>query len=337
MSVLTQATADGLVIAKRNLIKVKRIPDLHDDTWREAYRISIEESPEHAVSYLREQVQTAVKRFLREPPPGEQPLLPRLHDLLSAAAGLKHGPEIQQDYLDEFNGKIAGLLPVGYRPQGSGPMKVLINYPADAKNPAVEGYLESSLNLPTGGDVTPEYRHTMNELLSVVLFRTSMGVTEVEEVRHVLRRWAGALDREEPADKLLWRQRTGYDFGYLATTERHRVALLHRILCALWNGKATVQGPEDSPERLNITLGGGVTMTLPLLPLREASSWGSLLHAFELWALNGDDIHRQFSGVLLRELPEGVTSRPKPPGPLYTAIRNLEAGADRDPGQDAGG
>ena len=28
MSVLTQATADGLVIAKRNLIKVKRIPDL---------------------------------------------------------------------------------------------------------------------------------------------------------------------------------------------------------------------------------------------------------------------------------------------------------------------
>ena len=28
MSVLTQATADGLVMAKRNLIKVKRIPDL---------------------------------------------------------------------------------------------------------------------------------------------------------------------------------------------------------------------------------------------------------------------------------------------------------------------
>ena len=28
MSVLTQAAADGLVVTKRNLIKVKRIPDL---------------------------------------------------------------------------------------------------------------------------------------------------------------------------------------------------------------------------------------------------------------------------------------------------------------------
>ena len=39
------------------------------ETWREAYRISVAESPENAVSYLREQVQSAVKRFLREPRP----------------------------------------------------------------------------------------------------------------------------------------------------------------------------------------------------------------------------------------------------------------------------
>ena len=79
------------------------------------------------MSYLREQVKTEVKTFLREPPPGEQPMLPRLHDLLAEAAG--HGrasPSIMQDYLDEFRGKLAGLLagqlhPAGQRPaEGSG-------------------------------------------------------------------------------------------------------------------------------------------------------------------------------------------------------------------------
>ncbi len=296
------------------------------ETWREAYRISVAESPENAVSYLREQVQSAVKRFLREPPAGEQPLLPRLHDLLTAAAGHTHGPDIQQDYLAEFGGKVAGLVPASFDPQGSGPMKVLINYPADAKNQVVEDYLRTSLNLPTGHNVTPEYRHTTSEALSVVLFRTSMGVTEVDEVRHVLRGWAGALDRERPTDRLRWRQRTGYDFGYLATSERHRIAILHRILCALWNGKGSVHGGSDtSPERLNITLGGGVTMTLPLEPLRDASSWGSMLRAYELWALDGGEVHREFCAVLLTELPDGVTSRPKPPGPLYTQVKNLAA------------
>jgi hypothetical protein len=297
-----------------------------EDSWREAYRISVDESPENAVSYLREQVQSAVKRFLREPPPGEQPLLPRLHDLLTAAAGHVHGPDIQQDYLTEFGGKLAGLLPASFNPQGSGPMKILINYPADSKNQVVEDYLRESLNLPTGPYVTPEYRPTMNEALSAVLFRTSMGVTEVDEVQHVLRRWAGALDREGPTDRLRWRQRTGYDFGYLATRERHRAAILHRILCALWNGKGTIKGPEASPERLNITLGGGVTMTLPLEPLREASSWGSLLRAYELWALDGGDVHREFCKVLLNEVPDGVATRPKPPGHLYTVIIDLAAG-----------
>lgn len=297
-----------------------------DSAWREAYRISVEESPQHAVSYLREQVQSAVKRFLREPPSGEQPLLPRLHDLLAAGAGQPHGPEIQQDYLLEFGGKLAGLLPANFNPQGSGPMKVLVNYPADAKNAMIEGYLQEALKPPTGPEVTHEYRPTRNEALSVVLFRHSMGVTEVGEVRHVLRNWAGALDREGPTDRLRWRQRTGYDFGYLATREPHRVAILHRILCALWNGKGAIRGPEASPERLNITLGGGVTMTLPLTPLRDASSWGSLLRSYELWALDGSEVHREFCKVLLTELPDGVTSKPKAPGPLYTAIRDLAAG-----------
>ena len=144
----------------------------------------------------------------------------------------------------------------------------------------------------------------------MVLFRTAMGVTEVDEVRDVLRRWARRAGPPEPTDLLRWRQRTGYDFGYLATREEHRVEILHRLLCALWNGRATIGGPEDSPERVNVELGGGVTMTLPLTPLGQASSWGSLLRSYELWALDDDDIHRRFCGQLMRELPEGLDGRP---------------------------
>ena len=160
----------------------------------------------------------------------------------------------------------------------------------------------------------------------MVLFRTAMGVTEVDEVRDVLRLWAGALARPEPTDLLRWRQRTGYDFGYLATREEHRVEILHRLLCALWNGKATIQGAEASPERLNVELGGGVTMTLPLTPLGQASSWGSLLRAYELWALDDDDIHRRFCAQLMQELPSGLDGRPELPDELYMVVRDIAEG-----------
>jgi hypothetical protein len=287
--------------------------------------MSINQSPENALSFLREQVKTEVKRFLREPPPGEQPMLPRLQDLL-AAAGHGGGPGILQDYLDEFRGKLAGLVPANFTPQGSGPLKVLIAYPADAPSEIIKGHLMSSINLPTGPRVTYDYRNTHTESISVVLFRTAMGVTEVEEVRDVLRLWAGALARPEPTDLLRWRQRTGYDFGYLATREEHRVEILHRLMCALWNGRATIQGAKESPDRVNVELGGGVVMSLQLTPLGQASSWGSLVRAYELWALDDDDIHRRFCAQLMRELPVGIDGRPQLPHGLYTVIRDLTAG-----------
>lgn len=91
-----------------------------------------------------------------------------------------------------------------------------------------------------------------------------------------------------------WRQRTGYEFGYLVTCEEHRVAILHRLLCAIWNGKASIEGPEASPQRLSVTM-DGVSLSLNLTPFGEASSWGSLLREYELWALDDDDgIHQQF-------------------------------------------
>ncbi len=157
-----------------------------------------------------------MKTFLQEPPLGEQPMLPRLADLLAEAAGRDTDSGITQDYLDEFKGKLAGLLPASFTPQGSGGLKVLVSYPADGGEPVIEGYLKSSINLPTG---IHDFRPTDTESISVVLFRTGMGITEVGEVRDMLRQWAGALARPQPTDMLRWRQRTGYDFGYLATRE----------------------------------------------------------------------------------------------------------------------
>jgi hypothetical protein len=295
------------------------------DGWRETYQLSTEHGPDHALAFLRERVKTEIKTFLREPPPNEQPMLPKLHELLAEAAGHGTATSVIQEYLDEFSGKLAGLVPANFTPQGSGPLKVLISYPANAESEAIKGYLHSAINLPSGPGITYDYRHTDTESISVVLFRTAMGVTEVAEVRDVLRIWAGALSRPQPTDLLRWRQRTGYDFAYLATREEHRVEILHRLLCAIWNGKASVEGPEASPDRVSVKL-GGVTLSLRLRPLGEASSWGSLLRAYELWALDDDDIRQRFCAQLLRELPEGLDARPASPGRLYLVIRDLAEG-----------
>jgi hypothetical protein len=296
--------------------------------WQDAFRTSVELSPGTAVSYLRERVKTEIKKFLRSSTPGEQPILPRLHDLLIEAAGRGHGTglTIDPDYVEGFRSKLAGLLPANFTPQGSGQMRVLITYPSDAESQVVENYLKSSVALPKGPRVTEDFRHAQTESISVVLFRTAMGVTEVDEVRDVLRLWAGALGEPRPTDLLRWRQRTGYDFGYLATREHHRVEILHRILSALWNGRATIIGPKASPERINIQLGGGVIMTLPLTPLNTASSWGSLIRAYELWALDDDDMHRAFCAKLMQEVPAGLRGRPERPDELYLVVRDLAEG-----------
>jgi hypothetical protein len=71
---------------------------------------------------------------------------------------------------------------------------------------------------------------------------------------------------------------------------------------------------------------GGVTLSLRLTPLGDASSWGSLLRAYELWALDDDDIRQRFCAQLLRELPEGLDARPASPDRLYLVVRDLAEG-----------
>ncbi|MEV5749781.1 tubulin-like doman-containing protein [Actinoallomurus sp. NPDC052308] len=294
-----------------------------EDGWREVYRQSLDTSPERAVNDLRQRVKTLVKTYLREETQGRPTLLPKLRDLLNQAAGLESDrPRFGDEEIDEFNGRLTGLVPANFTPQGNGPLRILVSYPG-GKNGIVEDHLRTSLQLPSGPGVTVDFSNTTAESISVVLFRFGMGITDVQEVRHVLRTWAAAVHDPRPDDYLPWRQRTGFDFGYLATREEHRVRILHRLLCTIWNGDLRAEGDPASPTRVHVTL-NEVTMTLDLRPLEDASSWGSLVQSYELWTLaDNDAAERVFCGQLMRATPHGVGERAHPPSKLFELVVQL--------------
>ncbi|GIG59802.1 hypothetical protein Lfu02_41740 [Longispora fulva] len=305
---------------------------LEGAAWRRAYQLGIEHGPEHAVTVVRDALKQAVKRQFRRTDQGEQPLLPALADLLAASAGKESGP-VGDDDLAMFRQNIVGLVPGGFTPQGNGDLKVLISYasPTDdaGRDPAIENYLRQHLNLPREPNMTMEFRPITAESIVVVLFRTSMSVTDVRELREVLGYWSRAVREPRPEDFLKWRQRLGHNFGYLMTTEAHRVKILHRLLCVLWNGQIELlSGTPQSPERIRIRLAtsDSVSMTLFLESFDGASSWGGILRAYEEWTIAGAaegveaQIRRDFCRRLMETLPNGVQSTPVEPHPLYQAL-----------------
>jgi hypothetical protein len=229
----------------------------------------------------------------------ETPLLPRLCDLIAEAAGEPRESVSLRDYVEEFREKLATLVPPRFTPQGNGPMKVLVSYPADTRNARIEVYLRESINLPRGSNVVYEMENTQVESVSVVMYRTSMGLTDVPEVRDVLRLWVRSQARPEPGDMLRWRQRTGFAFDYLVTDKERRAEILQRLLCALWNGKVRTDGDVRSPDRITVEPVSDGVLSIQLSPLEDASSWGSLLHAYELHALDGDDTRRLICARLM--------------------------------------
>jgi hypothetical protein len=278
------------------------------------------------VTSVRTRVKAAVLQALRYTDDGMPPLLPRLNDLVAAAAG-RNGPQVNDDDLLQFREKLAALVPGGYAPQGSGQLKILFSYPASSgkKESELERFLAAEVNLPHEHNSVVEFRPIEAESIVVVLFRSAMGLTEVPEIRDVLHEWSGALTGERPEDFLQWRQRTGYRFGYLATTPDDRAHILHRLLCAVWNGDLVITGDDGSPTAINVHVGGStVNMRLTLDPYGQLSSWSSVLSAYERWVLaDSEQIRRDFCQQLMLAQPRDLTRHVAKPAPLFGTLVDL--------------
>jgi hypothetical protein len=298
---------------------------LGEDGWREVYR-SGRENPEAAVARVRQQIRGAVSECFR-PGGGERPLIPSMQDLLAAVVG-RSSTAIDDADVAHFRNKLAGLVPGGYAPAGQGELKVLISYPAGVRDGEVEALLQRSVLLPADAP-SIEFRPNQSDSLVVVLFRTSMGITQVPEVRGAIRLVGEALRHERANDRLLWRQRLGAVSDYLITTATDRALILQSFLNAMWNGWVALEGPEHSPEKIRVRIGhtDAPPLVLALSPFRELSSWASLLQSYEEWVLgDGSSAGASLAGELIRALPQNVDRSPEPPSPLLIMLCEMPDG-----------
>ncbi|MEU6931044.1 tubulin-like doman-containing protein [Streptomyces sp. NPDC046374] len=292
------------------------------EDWRRALD-AVRRSPGAAVKEIKQVVERRVKKLFGEADDDrfDRPLLPSMELLLRAAAGDESAESrVDARWLGQFRSALAGLLPVGFTPDGGGPLKILIVHPASESDGRASEYLRQELNLPPRA--TQEYRAVDTESITVVLFRSGMNLTDISEVRGVLTLWAEARDSAGQDDFLHWRQRLGYQDDWLVSTEEDRQRILHRLLNAMWNGNIHVEGHPDSPDLVRIRLqeGESATMSLRLEGFDGAlSSWAGLLRAYERWALLDEgQIIEEFCERLMRALPRGLAHTPSPPAPLFT-------------------
>ncbi|MET9892843.1 tubulin-like doman-containing protein [Streptomyces sp. NPDC006465] len=294
------------------------------DHWRTAFA-EVRTDARRAVQVVKDMLQHRIKRLFVEPGDHEErPLLPRLGTLLaeSAAGG---GGQVSDEAMEQCRHKLASLLPVGFSPEGSGRLKVLIVYPATSTDASVRKFLEREMRLPRDSEREIEFRPVSTESITVVLFRSAMSLTEVPEVRETLTLWSEALAAEQPGDHLRWRQRLGYAYDFLMGTDQDRRHILHRLLCAMWNNQVQVFGDVTNPRQIRIGLQDreSAAMVCPLDPPGGAlSSWGNLLRAYEAWTLaeDGGGIRNAFCEQLMATVPFGLESSPVAPHGLFRTL-----------------
>ncbi|MEV7084508.1 tubulin-like doman-containing protein [Streptomyces sp. NPDC093085] len=297
---------------------------------------AVRRSPGAAVKEIKQVVERRVKALFGEASVlDDRPLLPSLGVLLRAAAGDEEAEAtVDGRWLEQFRSQLAGLLPVGFTPDGSGPLKILIVHPQSEADGRAARYLQEALNLPRDPGATTEFRAVEAESITVVLFRSGMSLTDVSEVRHSLRQWAEARDASGGGDFLPWRQRLGHGDDWLASTEDDRRRILHRLLCALWNDQVDIVGDPASPRAIRIRLqeGDAATMRLRLDSYDgNLSSWAGLLRAYEQWALLDEgQIIEDFCDRLMRAQPARLTTTPAPPSRLFRHLVHEVAPRQRE-------
>ncbi|WP_326611512.1 hypothetical protein OG949_20145 [Streptomyces scopuliridis] len=315
------------------------------DTWRRVHSLS-RRSPDSAVAVVKAQLEGRITRLFAES--GEQleerPLLPSMSTLLAAAAGDADATDqVSKEALDLFGRKLTGLLPVGFTPEGTGPLRALVTYPRVQAVEEVQEYLGKALRLPSDAKNSVEYRGVESDSITVVLFRSEMSLTQVPEARKVLRQWARAKDSEQAQDVLRWRQRLGFRDSWMVSGEDDRRTILHRLLCCMWNGQVdVVDGDSASPGRVRLRLFPETGENVPGVRLRlgdfpgGVSSWAELLRSYERWTVLDDErTVEDYCRELMGTQPLGLARSGSDPHPLFVELvekiapRQLELLEDR--------
>ncbi|NUT27371.1 MAG: hypothetical protein HOV84_15865 [Streptomyces sp.] len=315
------------------------------DTWRQVHGMS-RRDPEGAVARVKGQLEARITRLFAESGAHleQRPLLPSMGTLLAAAAGDGEAKDqVSKEALDLFGRKLTGLLPVGFTPEGTGLLRVLVTYPRVQAVEEVQEFLGKTLRLPSDAKNSVEYRGVESDSITVVLFRSEMSLTQVPEARKVLRQWARAKDSEQAQDVLRWRQRLGYRDSWMVSGEEDRRVILHRLLCCMWNGQVdVVDGDPASPDRVRLRLHPEKGTHVPGVRLRlgdypgGVSSWAELLRSYERWTVLDDErIVEDYCRELMQAQPQGLARAGSEPHPLFVdlvekvAPRQLELLAER--------
>ncbi|MFG3113375.1 tubulin-like doman-containing protein [Streptomyces sp. NPDC048197] len=300
------------------------------DTWRSVHAQS-RRNPDGAVAAVKAQLEGRITRLFAESGEHleERPLLPPMSTLLAAAAGDADATDqVSKEALELFGRKLTGLLPVGFTPEGTGPLRVLVTYPRVQAVEEVQEFLGKALRLPSDAKNSVEYRGVESDSITVVLFRSEMSLTQVPEARKVLRQWARAKDSEQAHDVLRWRQRLGYRDSWMVSCEDDRRAILHRLLCCMWNGQVdVVDGDTSSPERVRLRLFPEKGENVPGVRLRlgdfpgGVSSWAELLRSYERWTVLDDErIVEDYCRELMGAQPQGLARSGSDPHPLFVEL-----------------
>lgn len=130
------------------------------DTWRSVHAQS-HRNPDGAVATVKARLEGRITRLFAESGAQleERPLLPSMSTLLAAAAGDADATDqVSKEALDLFSRKLAGLLPVGFTPEGTGPLQVLVTHPRVQAVEEVQEYLAKAVHLPADAKHPVEYR-----------------------------------------------------------------------------------------------------------------------------------------------------------------------------------
>ncbi|WP_051385863.1 tubulin-like doman-containing protein [Actinokineospora inagensis] len=296
---------------------------LGQDGWVAAFDKG-RKDPEAAVADVRQRIKEAVTERVRPGDRSRPALVPRMEDLLANAVQRRDNSVTDGD-LNRFRQKLAELVPGGFAPEGHAALKVLFTYPAAQHDVEIERFLRHEVSLPIDMVGEPEFRAVQADSMVVVLNRSSMGVTEVPELRKVIKLWTVAQQAPKPMDTLSWRRRLDHG-DYLLMDRRDRAQVLHRLLCAAWDGKIEVVGDPCSPDRITVALGSreAVSMELALAPLGSLSSWASVLQAYERWIITDDNpTRRGLAARLMSSVPAGAATSPSRPAEEFTALVDL--------------